>query len=41
MFSDLKNQDSFSDYIMKDENKNEKDFNNNKIKSIINMLTKK
>ena len=41
MFLDHKNQDSFSDEIMKDDNDNDDDLNDDKIKSVIDTLIKK
>ena len=41
MFLDHENQDSFSDKIMKNDNDNDNNLNNDKIKSVIDTLTKK
>ena len=41
MFLDYENQDSFLNEIMKDDNDNNNDFNDDKIRSVIDMLTKK
>ena len=41
MFLDHENQDSFSNKIMKDNNNNDDDFNDDKIKSVIDTFTKK
>ena len=41
MFLDHENQDSFSDKIIKNNNNNNNDLNNDKIKSVIDMFTKK
>ena len=41
MFLNHENQDSFSDKIIKNNNNNDDNLDNDKIKSVINMLTKK
>ena len=41
MFLDHENQNSFSDKIIKDDNNNNNDLNDDEIKSVIDMLTKK
>ena len=41
MFLDHKNQDSFLNKIMKDNNDNDNNLNDDKIKLMIDMLTKK
>src|SRR5438876_4392090 len=41
MFLDHKNQDNFSDKIMKNNNDNDDDFDDDEIESVIDMLTKK
>ena len=41
MFLDHENQDSFLNKIMKDDNNNNDNFNDDEIESVIDMLTKK
>ena len=41
MFLDHENQNSFSDEIMKDNNNNDDNLDDDKIESVIDMLTKK
>ena len=41
MFLNHENQDSFSDEIMKDNNNNDNNLDDDEIKSVIDMLTKK